>query len=126
MKKGDKVTIRDNSWTKSAISGKLIHEILVYGDEKGKKYVIVETGCSFPAEKRQAQDCGSGSSFNNTVIQAIDSGKVVFIEERFLELVPLKHKIMTDVELDHGCFLFGNVVEISDRLYKEIKRVTQN
>lgn len=118
MKKGDVVIIIDGSWTRSVVDGKLKDEWLNYGDEKGKKYVVVEIGCSFP-------NTGSNRTFNNTVIQAVDSGKVVFIEERFLRLVPPKHKIMIDMEVS-GYAIFGMTVEISDELYKKIKDETQS
>ena len=122
MKKGDKVTIRDGSYTRSVINGELVREHLACGVEENKQYKIIETGCSFPAKGNQARSIlGMSSTFNNTVIQAIDSGKVVFIEERFLELVPPTHKVMVDIE-QSGPATFGMVYEISDKLYKEIKR----
>ena len=123
MKKGDVVVINDGSWTRSIVDGKLIHESLNFRAEVGKKYIIIETGCSFP-NTGSLYGLNNRPSFNNTVIQAIDSGKVVFIEEHFLKLVPPTHRIMIDVESD-GCLVTGNYVEISDKLYKEIKRKTQ-
>lgn len=122
MKKGDVVVIDDGSWSRQIKNNELIRG--PGGDKyiscKRKQYVIIETGCSFP-------NTGSFISIvNNTVIQAIDSGKVVFIEERFLRLVPPKHKIMVDVATHQGCFMYGNIVEISDKLYKEIKRELQS
>lgn len=119
MKKGDVVIITDGSWTRSIVGGKLVEEFLNDGDEKGKQYIVIETGCSFPKT-------GSLRTFNNTVIQAIDSDKVVFIEERFLELVPPKHKIIIDITVTRLGGIRGNVVEISDKLYQEIKRDSQN
>ena len=119
MKKGDVVTIRDGSYTKSVVNGELIHEHLAI---QSKQYKVVETGCSFPAKGNQAYDSDGycGPSFNNTVIQAVDSGKVVFIEERFLRLAKPTHKVMIDVRQDGG-WTYGQIVEISDELYKQIK-----
>lgn len=114
MKKGDKVTIRDQSYSQSIVNGKLIHNVKA-GDNK--QYVVIETGCRFPASDFQAHWPGT---FNNTIIQGINSGKVIFIEERFLDPVSLKHKIMIDV-VSNGCFKVGQYVDISDKLYQEIK-----
>lgn len=112
MKKGDIVIIAGyGSYTKSVVGGKLIHEALAYGRNLGKQYIVIETNCKFPAEKFQADRTYTPASFNNTVIQAIDSGKVVFIEERFLRLkykpVPVREVTMTEV-----CKQFGENVKI--------------
>jgi len=126
MKKGDIVTINDGSWTRSVVDGKLIKEHLNHGGEQGKKYTVIETGCSFPnTGGRGVIGTDIHATFNNTVIQAIDSGKVVFIEERFLHPVPPKHKVMLDIKQDGG-WMYGQVVEISDKLYQEIKRDSQS
>lgn len=129
MKKGDKVTITDGSYTKSVVGGKLVHEFFAYDDEQYeqyKQYVIIETNCKFPADNDQARSVlGVSGTFNNTVIQAVNSGKVVFIEERFLELVPPTHKVVVDIILHPGYGVGGKVIEISDKLYKEIKRELQ-
>lgn len=116
MKKGDIVTINDSSWSKSVVNGTLVHELFDCDSEENKQYKIVETGCVFPAEDNQAYGCLSiPGSFNDTVIQTIDSGKVIFIEERFLELVSPTHKVLLELK----------VYEISDKLYKEVKRESQ-
>ena len=120
MKKGDVVTIEDSSYTKSVIDGELVHEYLTM---QNKQYKVVETGCSFPAESNQAWSFScTPSTFNNTVIQAIDSGKVVFIEERFLKLVPPTHVVMIDITFCSGYGVNGQTCEISDELYKQIKK----
>lgn len=121
MKKDDVVTIRDGSWTRSIVNGKLIHESLAFGAEQDKHYIIVETGCSFP-NTGSLYGLNNRPSFNNTVIQAVDSGKIVFIEERFLKLVPPKHQVMVDIIFHLGYGMGGQVVEISDKLYKQIKK----
>lgn len=120
MKKGDKVTITDASYSRSIIDKKLIGEWLNFGDEKGKQYVIIETDCRFPRDDVKDRYRNYGT-FNNTVIQAVDSGKVVFIEECFLEPVLPTHKVMVDMVLRPG-YVGGEIIKISDKLYKEIKR----
>jgi len=123
MRKGDIVVIDTGSWSRTVENGGLTHGP---GGDKyincigyiRKQYKVIETGCSFPAT-------GSSRSCNNTVIQAVDSGKVVFIEERFLSLVPPKHKIVVDVTVTRLGGIYGKVVEISDKLYKEIKNESQ-
>ena len=116
LKRGDVVTIGDNSFTRSIVNGKLIHENFSYD----KQYVVVEVDCAFPVHD-QFQSAGI-ASFNNTVIQAVDSDKVVFIEERFLVLVPPKHKVLLVEKIVRNHAVSGKFVEISDKLYKEIKR----
>lgn len=125
MKKGDVVVTDDGSFSRTIKDGKLIHgpggdKYTGTENSDRKQYVIVETGCSFPGT-------GSSNSFNNTVIQAIESNKVVFIEERFLELVLPKHKVMIDLKSTR-CTVSesGLVIEISDKLYQEIKRGSQS
>jgi len=122
MKKGDKVMINDGSWSRTIRNNELVDG--PGGDEytgtpikDRKQYTVIETGCSFP-------NTGSWNSFNNTVIQAIDSGKVVFIEEHFLRPVPPTHKVVIDCAYGN-CITYGEIVEISDELYKQIKRETQ-
>lgn len=118
MRKGDIVTIQDTSYSRTIVNGKLneYNRSLRY-----KQCVVLEVDCVFP--KTSPWD---GDNHNNTIVQVIDSGKVVFIEECFLSLVPPKHKIMIDV-VQCGCVtdLSGPIVEISDKLYREIKRDTQ-
>lgn len=107
MKKGDVVTITDGSYTKSVVAGKLVGESLNYRDEKGKHYIVIETECSFPLElgfSRQPDDYR-----NDTVIQAVKSGKVVFIHRRFLcpAIKPIREVTMAEV-----CTQFGQEVKI--------------
>ena len=86
MKKGDVVTITDGSYTRSVVNGKLCHESLNCGVEQGKHYVVIEIGCSFPL--RSDCFCSQPDEYrNDTIIQAVDSGKVVFIHRRFLKLL---------------------------------------
>lgn len=118
MKKGDIVTIRDNSWAQDIVNGRLIEESLNINPEgSDKQYVVIETGCMFPRHGTQKR------SFNDTVIQALDFGKVVFIEERFLREIKPKHKIMVDVR-HVNCAISGEFVEVSDDCYQKIKRET--
>lgn len=115
MKKGDKVTVRDGSYSRSVIDGELAHEEKQWRDEQ---FVIIEVGCKFPTTDQYQRMYDP--TFNNTVIQAVDSGKVIFIEERFLKLVLPTHEIMVDMVLRPGC-ISGEVIKISDKLYQEIK-----
>ena len=81
MKKGDIVTIEDDSTERcggskrSVVSGKLVEEIFI--SNYPHLFRIVELGCVFP------------DTNNDSVIQAITLSRhhrVVFIEERFLRL----------------------------------------
>lgn len=125
MKKGDIVTIEDGSFVRSVIGGKLVHERLAHGKEIGKHYVVVETGCKFPnTGSRGYLYPYAPPTFNNTVIQALDSGKVVFIEECFLQVAKPKRKIIVDVDNTY-CVVTGEMVEVSDDLYQKIKHETE-
>jgi len=117
MKKGDVVIINDGSYSRSVIGGKLIHEIL---GKQLQQYIVVEVGCKFPSIDRFQSMCENVSRFNNTVIQVVDSSKIVFIEERFLRLIPPKHKVIIDMICHPGYGVGGKVIEISDELYKKI------
>lgn len=124
MKKGDVVVTDDGSFSRTIKGGKLVYgpggdKYTGIKNSDRKQYVIVETGCSFPRTGNR------NDRFNNTVIQAVDSGKIVFIEERFLELVLPTHKVMIDIRQDGGC-MYGQIVEISHKLYQEIKRGSQS
>jgi len=120
MKKGDVVTVRDSSYSKVVTnhgleSGYGDGEIRNLRKEQG---MIIETNCVFSDPHHyqvQIHTC------NDTVI-VLDSGEIVFIEERFLKLVLPTHKVMIDMILHPGYGVGGDVIEISDKLYKEIKR----
>lgn len=119
MKKGDVVTIRDSSYSKVITKNKLESSYAGIRSVRGEQGVIIEVSCKFPDLHQYQQD---GRTFNNTVIRT-DSGKVVFIEERFLELVLPTHKVMIDIEIHDSVIMAGgNVVKISDELYKQIKK----
>ncbi len=119
MKKGDVVVIDDGSYSRSIINGKSVHESRL-GD-KNEQFVVVEVDCKFPVVDDFQPRYESEPRFNNTVIQAVSSGKVISIEERFLELVLPVHKIMVDMR-QLGGMISGQIVEISDKLYKEITK----
>lgn len=108
MKKGDIVTINDGSYTKSVVNGKLVHEHLCFGSNFGKQYKVIEIDCKFPSDERHQRNHGR---FNNTVIQDIDSGKIVFIEEMFLRL---RYRVppVREVTLAEICERFGGPVVI--------------
>lgn len=114
MKKSDIVVIDDDSWSRTVKDNKLVHG--PDGDkhkQDRRQYIVIETGCRFP-------NTDSPDSYNNTIIQALDSGKVVFIEERFLRLAKLECKIMISVGQDKY-IMFGKIIKISDELYKKIE-----
>lgn len=123
MKKGDVVMIGDGSYSRSVVDGKSVHEVGL--GRLGKEFIIIEIDCKFPVIDPFQQRYETVERFNNTVIQAIDSGKVVFIEERFLRPVPPKHQIWIDVVYHQPHRIGGRLVEISDKLYQEIKCETQ-
>lgn len=113
MKKGDIVTIKDGSYTRSVVNGKLIHEFLAYGSELGKQYTVIAVGCVLPIEPDPAERYRLPNTYNNTVIQAIDSGKVVFIEECLLRL---KYQVppVREVTMAEVCEQFGESVKIKE------------
>ena len=109
MKKGDRVVIiRDGSWTQSVMDGRLVRESLNYGPAQGRHYAVVETGCRFPLDSRWAPQ--PEAYRNNTVIQDVENGKVVFIHDRFLR--PATHIIVID----------GKTIEVSDESFKALKQ----
>jgi hypothetical protein len=81
MKVGDRVTIKDHSWSRTftRMEG-LIHKSLS-GGKRDTRYTVVEMGCTFPLGSVQP-----AKYRNDTVIQA-DDGMVVLIHSGFLELV---------------------------------------
>ena len=108
MKVGDIVTITDGSYTRSIVAGKSIHESLNYGSEKGKHYTVVAIGCIFPLIVEY--HCSQPKKYrNDTVIQAVKSGKVVFIHSGFLQLV---NKSIREVTMAEVCAQFGEDVKI--------------
>ena len=113
MKRGDIVTIMHESWsTRSIINGKLINEwTLCCNTDKNQdnEYIVIETDCTFPNTGSQLPV--NKPTCNNTVIQNIISGKVVFIEERFLRL---KHSapLIREVTMSEVCKQFGEEVKI--------------
>jgi len=114
MNKGDKVIIDDTSYSRSVMNKKLEHP---GNNLRYKKCVIIELNCTFPKTSKW-----DGDNVNNTIVQVCETGQVIFIEERFLKLVPPKHKIMIDMVCYSGYAMTGKILEISDKLYQEIKR----
>ena len=106
MKKGDKVIIRDSSYSKVVTDHGLEdgykHNGLYF--IRKKQGVIIETNCRFPNPHEHQEQ---RKTFNNTVVRT-NSGKVVFIEERFLKLAnPIREVTMAEV-----CTQFGEDVKV--------------
>lgn len=90
MKSGDKVTIKDGSYTRSIVDGTLVHEFLNRGEAKGRQYTIVEVGCAFPLVDQGELGAQRREHRNDTVIQD-EYGKVVLIHSGFLKPVDPPH-----------------------------------
>jgi len=111
MKRDDIVTANDFSWF--ATVGICMCD---YVRDYTKYYKVLDTGCHFPLESGQPKKYR-----NDTTIQAIDSGEILIIHGAFLRPVLPKHKVMVDIVYG-GCVTYGEIVEISDELYKQIKK----
>lgn len=99
FKKGDKVKIRDSSYSRIIIDGELRNG--EYEGVRHRKCTVIEVGCDFP----RTSDW-NGVKNNNTVVQDCETGEIIFILERFLEMVA--HVIVIDgktIELSHKSFL---------------------
>lgn len=113
MKKGDVVMIGDTSYSR-VVGNRNLEEHNKH--LKYRKCVILELDCVFPKTSPWG-----GGNYNDTIVQFCETGQIMFIEERFLKLVLPTHKVMIDVE-QISYAICGNIVEISDKLYQEIKR----
>lgn len=111
MKRDDIVTVNDFSWFST-----LGTNTYDYVKDCNKRYKILDTECYFPLEGSQSEKYR-----NDTTIQAIYGGEVLVIHGAFLRPVPPTHKVMINVTTSGGCFMYGEIVEISDKLYQEIK-----
>jgi len=101
MKKGDIVTIYDRSYSRVIKDGRMLDGMDCLPRDGDTQFVVIETDCRFPKTSQWV-----GSDYNNTVIQSLNTGEVVFIEERFLR--PAKHIIVLDgkpIEISHESFL---------------------
>ena len=106
IKRGDVVVITDGSYTESVIDGALRHESLNHGANKNRPYKVVETDCSFPIH-----DIWQPNNYqNDTVIQDVQSGKVVFIHHRLLAL--------TECEI----IIDGKAVKVSSEICLRLRR----
>lgn len=117
MKKGDVVKVHDSSYSFAIVDGFLEHHP---GEVQKEQQLIIAVNCDLPAAQQDIS-----AQHNNIIVRGQISGRMTFVQQRFCHPVPPKHKIMIDVVTHHGCFVYGNVVEISDKLYKEIKRDSQ-
>lgn len=118
MKKGDVVTVRDSSYSKVITEHGLESGYDGINSVKGERGIIIELNCDFPDPNKFQQRY---RHFNNTIVKT-NSGKIVFIEEDFLDLVmPPTHKVMIDIR-QNGGWMYGQIIEISNELYKQIKK----
>jgi hypothetical protein len=108
MKKGDRVRIKDFSYARCVVGLSLHVYSPTFDDDARGEFVVIEVGCKFP-KVSSTQGSVFGSSYNNTVLQSVQSGQVVFIEERFL--VPAQHTIVID----------GKEITISHESYRALK-----
>jgi hypothetical protein len=106
MKKGDIVTVRDSSYSKVIVRDRLEDAYDGPNSIRQKRGVVIEVNCKFPdPDKYQAQYV---NTYNNTVIKIFETGKIAFIEERFLDLIkPTREVTMAEV-----CAQFGENVKI--------------
>lgn len=104
MKKGDVVTVNDFSYSKIIENGKLDNNFHAFHPAARKQFVIVELDCVFPRTNQWPD-----TNYNDTVIQAVDSSEVVFIERRFLHSVA---KLIREVTMAEVCAQFGQEVKI--------------
>ena len=118
MKKGDVVKIDDSSYSLTMVGDHLEHHP---GEVQKEHWIVIAVNCSLPAETDQY----SMNQRNNAIVQSRTSGKIAFVQQRFCHLVLPKHKVMIDIE-QISYAICGNVIEISDKLYKEIKRDSQS
>lgn len=91
MKSGDRVTITDDSWTRSIIDGKLVAEFLACDEAKGRRYTVIEVGCSFPLVDQKDGWGGQRADYRNDTVIQDDDDKVVLIHSGFLKLVDPPH-----------------------------------
>lgn len=121
MKKGDIVTISDSSYSFTVVNGYLEHHP---GGGQKEHHVVIAVNCNLPAD--DGYMCEK-SQRNDTIVRGQISGRIAFIQQRFLRLVEPTHEVMIDIKPTRCAVLgIGQVVEISDRLYKEIKRASQS
>ena len=116
MKKGDVVTIDDSSYSFTVMSdGRLEHHA---GEVQKERWVIVAAECVLPAE----WDRYCSAQHNDTIVQGQTSGKIAFVQQRFCRLPKPTHSVMVDIVLHPGYGMGGQMAEISDELYKQIKK----
>ena len=104
MKKGDVVTVGDFSYSMIIEDGELRNSFHAFHPVAGKQFVVVDVGCVFPRTSQHP-----GTNYNNTVLQAVGSTEVVFIEERFLRTT---RKLIREVTMAEVCRQFGEDVKI--------------
>lgn len=116
MKKGDIVTIKDSSFSFAIVDGFLKHHP---GEVQKEQQLIIAVNCNLPADQGY---CGDRQRHNDTIVRGQISGKITLVQQRFCHPITPKHKVMIDIHQTHsGCIMFGDIVEISDELYRKIK-----
>ena len=104
MRKGDRVIVRNDSYSTVVVDGELKCGHESPHTTRYKQCIIVELGCRFPRTSPW-----KGDNHNDTVVQIIKTGEVVFIEERFLQ--PTTHEIIID----------GKTIKLSHESYNNLK-----
>lgn len=118
MKKGDVVTIKDSSYSFMIVDDSLEHHA---GEVQKERQIIIAVDCDLPAYGGYYS--GTSRQRNNTIVRGQLSGRITFVQQRFCRLIAPTHKVMVDLKQEGPIiFLSGNIVEISDELYKQIKK----
>ena len=115
MKKGDIVKVHDSSYSLTIVDGLLEHHP---GEVQKEPQLIVAVGCDLPADWGC---CVDQYQRNNTIVRGQVSGRIIFVQQRFCHPIASEHKVMIDIT-NFGVGIRGNIIEIPDKLYKEIKR----
>lgn len=119
MKKGDIVKVNDSSYSFKIVNGYLEHHP---GDVQKENQIVIATNCDLPTDDSYGY---SKSQHNDIIVRSQISGEITFVQQRFCHLVPPIHKIMVGIRQDGG-WMYGEIVEISDKLYREIERDSQS
>lgn len=114
MKKGDVVTIKDSSFSLAIVDDSLEHHP---GEVQKERQIVIAINCDLPGENWQGE-----IYHNNAIVRGQISGRITFVQQRFCHLIAPTHKVMVDIIFNPGYGVGGRVIEISNELYKEIKK----